>query len=253
MINLESLTLHLNLKRKRFINGIHLEEKVLIHLPKLTSFTFHIFTTISIYNTNYLLSADDIQKTFIDWKYSLVNCCVYYFDNRLGVSHIYSTAAKMTYIKHVANRFHGKKFRFVTDLKLYGTCSFEHSFFKQIARVFPLLKYFTLHNLMRQEKKREIKIINGKPRFPVIQYLHLTRLNFIDIHIDYALQFLCYTNTYCPNLDTLMIQYDQLITVTNNFASDLTRKHCAQIKRLLTDELIVYPEHFYCYFPSLEK
>jgi hypothetical protein len=139
-------------------------------------------------------------------------------------------------------------FPFVTDLKLYGTSSFEHVFFEWTARAFLLLKYFTLHNLTSQENKR-----NDKQNSSIIKYLHLITLNLSNIHIDYARQFLCHINTQLPNLHTLMIEYEQLETVTNNFTSDLTRINCAQVKQLLTNELNVYPEHFYLYFPFSEK
>ncbi|CAF1140635.1 unnamed protein product [Rotaria sp. Silwood1] len=94
MPNLKDLTLRLFMKRERFSDGIHLDKQVLIHMPKLSSFKFHICATISTSNTNQLLSDTDIQMTFIDWKYSSVNCCVYYLSNQLGVAHIYTTIVK---------------------------------------------------------------------------------------------------------------------------------------------------------------
>ncbi len=130
MINLKNLTLYLNTRRKRFINKIHFDEKIFSRMSQLTSFTFHISTTISTYHTNQLLSANDIQKTFNDWKYSSVYCSVYYFANQLGISHIYSTTTKRTCIPFITKRFHRIPFQFVTNLKLYGTYSFEHYFFE---------------------------------------------------------------------------------------------------------------------------
>jgi hypothetical protein len=148
-------------------------------MSKLNSFRFHITTTISAYNTIHSLSANDIQKTFTNWKYSSMNCSVYYFANQLGVSHIYSTTVKMTCLKFIANRFRRRPFPFVTDLKLYGTSSVEHVFFEWTARAFHLLKYFTLHNLISQENKR-----NDKQNSSIIKYLHLiTLVNFFVIQI----------------------------------------------------------------------
>jgi len=246
MINLKNLALYLNTRRRVFIDRIHFDRMIFHRISQLNSFTFHISTTMSTYDTNQFLSANDIQNTFNDWKYSLVHCSVYYFANQLAVSHIYSTTAKRTCIPFVTKRFHRIPFQFVTDLKLYGTYSFEHHFFEWIARTFPLLKYFTLHNLTPQENERE----NDKQ---ISSYLHLIKLDLMNTHIDYALQFLCHTNTYVPNLHTLMIQYEQLRTVTNNFTSDLTRNNCRQVKQLLTNELIEYPKDFDLYFPCLKK
>ncbi len=109
MINLKKLGLYLNIKRNRFINGIHFNERVFPHMSKLNSFQLYITTTISTYNTIHLLSANDIQKTFTNWKYSSMNCSVYYFANQLGVSHIYSTTVKMTCLKFIANRFRRRR------------------------------------------------------------------------------------------------------------------------------------------------
>lgn len=248
MSNLKSLILNLNIERLVFIDRIYLDEQVLNHIPKLNSFTFHICTAISISNTVQLLSTKDIQQTFIDWKYSSITCCVDYFSNDIGLCHIYSTPVKMIRFMYVTNSFRGYDFQFVKNLKLYDTRSFEHDFFEWINRACPLLRYLTIYNLTPQENKRQ-----NEKKTSIIKYLHLIRLDLDNAHIDYANQFLCHTSTYLPHLITLVIRYEQLITVTNNFTNDLTRVNCAQLKRLLNDELTVYPSHFYLYFSSLSK
>ncbi|CAF2418395.1 unnamed protein product [Rotaria sp. Silwood2] len=200
-------------QRLTFIDRIHLDEQVLNYMSKLNSFTFHICTFISTSNTVQFLSTNDIQKTFIDWKYSLISCCVDYFSNEIGLCHIYSTPVKITRFMYVTNSFRGSHFQFVTDLKLYDTHSFEHDFFEWASQAFPLLNKLTIFNLIPQENKRQISSI--------IKYLHLRRLDLINAHIDYANQFLFHTYAYLPRLVTLMIRYEQLTIVTNNFTNDL--------------------------------
>ena len=55
------------------------------------------------------------------------------------------------------------------------------------------------------------------------------------------------------NFVLLKIQYDKLVTVTNNFTNDATQINSNQLKQLIFDELIVYSEHFHQYFPCLTK
>jgi hypothetical protein len=135
----------------------------------------------------------------------------------------------------------------VTDLTLYNTRPFEHEFFQWISQAFPLLKYLKVNNLTSQKNK----CIHNKEISSKITYLHLMRLNLTDAHIDYADQFLCDTNAYIPHLSTLVLQYEKLVNVTNEFTNDKTRHNCSQLKKLIFDQLLAHQEHFYLYFTSL--
>jgi hypothetical protein len=128
---------------------------------------------------------------------------------------------------------------------------FEHVYFNWIARAFPLLKYLTIDNLTPQEHKDEIEAINVNQN-STIYFPQLVVIILIDAHIDYVDQFLRHTKSHVPCLSSLEINYEKLVNVTNNFTSDLTRINCAQLKRLWIGEEIVYPKHFYLYFPFLE-
>ena len=251
MINLESLSLSLNITRSRFLSRTHFDDRILRRLPKLNSFTFHISTAVSTYGTTHLLSAKDVEMTFDGWKYSPVHCSMYYFANQLGVAYLSSTASvKMTSLKFIANRFRRRPFQSVTDLRLYGTSAWEHDYFQWIVQAFPLLKYFTINNETPQENQRSIKTVNEKS---IIEYAHLIALNLTNAHMDYVRQFLLHTRAHLPNLDTFMIQYDQLVTVTENFTSDSARINCAQVKRLLIHELVDYSHQLLLYFPLCEN
>lgn len=246
MINLKELTLSLNVHRTTFIDRTHLDEEFLNYMPKLNTFIFHICTSLLTYHGMQMLSTDDIQKTFIDWKYSSISCCVDYLANAVGLCHIYSTPVKINRFMYITNSFRDNHFQFVTNVLFYDTRSFEHDFFQWTSRAFPLLVKLKISNFSQQEKK-------NKSSLSIIKYLRLNRLDIINAHIDYAYQFLCHTTTYLPYLVTLVIKYDKLIEVTNNFTNDLTRSNCENVNRLCHGEITAYPKDFYQYFPCLPK
>jgi hypothetical protein len=252
MPNLNNLTLCVKIIRLTTIDGIHLNEEIVNHKLHLNTFIFHICTIMRTSETNHFLTTNDIQNTFINWKYSPVVCCIDHFSDGYSYCHIYSTPFQMTRFMYLTNSFRGQHFQFVTTLVLYDTRPFEHDFFEWTSRASPLLKYLTIHNLTPQENKCQIEVVNDKKISPKISYLQLIRLRFTHAHIDYVNQFLRHTNAYVPCLDILKMEYEQLATVTNNFTSDSTRINCGQLKQLLFNELIVYPENFYLYFPLLK-
>ncbi|CAF3544951.1 unnamed protein product [Rotaria sp. Silwood1] len=253
MPNLNKLTLSLNVMRLTVIDGIHLDEKILIHMLYLNTFIFHICTIISTSETNYFLSPNYIRNTFNNWKYSPVSCYIDHFSDGFTYCNIYSITCQMTRFMHLTNSSRGYHFQFVTYLTLYDIRPFEHDFFEWISRAFPLLEYLLIHNSIPQENKCEMESIHNKKMYSNISYLHLTRLRLDDAHIDYADQFLRHTNAYVPRLQSLGIQYEKLVTVTNNFTNTVTRLNCSKIKQVIFDELLVHREHFYLYFPSLIK
>jgi len=96
-------------------------------------------------------------------------------------------------------------------------------------------------------------IRNQNPCFTTISYNELVLLRLIFAHIDYAYQFLHHTKAHVPQLRTIDIRYDKLITVTNNFTNPGTKVNCSQVKQIRFEEILVYPEHFHDYFPSLSN
>jgi hypothetical protein len=246
MPNLNSLTLNLHIKRLKVIDGIHLNEKFLCHMLHLNTFIFHICTIMLTSKTNLFVSKNDIENTFMNWKYSSVNCCLDHYIDGYNICHIYSTPFKITRFIFLTNNFRGcdHHLEYVIDLTLYDARPFKNEFFQWISRAFPLLKYLKINNLIPQKNKYQIE--SSK-----ISYLYLIKLKLFHAHTDYADQFLNHANAYVPRLHTLAIQYDKLVTVTNNFTNDTTRLNCSQLKQLLFGRLLLYPENFYPYFPSL--
>ena len=69
MSNLESLYLYLvphNINR--FIDGNDLKKNIINYMPRLNKFLFNIRSIIDFNNQISLLTNDDIQRTFINFK-----------------------------------------------------------------------------------------------------------------------------------------------------------------------------------------
>ncbi|CAF1052266.1 unnamed protein product [Adineta steineri] len=133
MPNLETLTLCLDIIRLTVIDGLHLNEELLIHIMNLNKFIFRICTVLRPSESNYLLTMNDIKNTFINWKYSSVNCFINHFSDGYTYCHIYSTPFRMTHFMNLSNSFRGHHFLYVTSVVLYDTRSFEHDYFEWLS------------------------------------------------------------------------------------------------------------------------
>ena len=79
MSNLEELTLYIIIdNRTTFIDGTHIYNEILVHMPRLHIFNFYICTKTKIDHLVHHLSKDDIQRTFTNIKYQQVDCIVNY-------------------------------------------------------------------------------------------------------------------------------------------------------------------------------
>ncbi|CAF4497762.1 unnamed protein product, partial [Rotaria sp. Silwood2] len=73
--------------------------------------------------------------------------------------------------------------------------------------------------LKPQTFKQEQDSNNNSRKLSVIEYSHLITLGLINVHDDYAEQFLLNTKTCLSNYIRLEINYDQLQRVIENFTS----------------------------------
>ena len=65
MSHLEKLTLYLRVEnRDRFIDGTHLQDEILVHMPQLNSFIFYISTNVNTVGLINHPTGEDIQRTF---------------------------------------------------------------------------------------------------------------------------------------------------------------------------------------------
>ncbi|CAF3820951.1 unnamed protein product [Rotaria sordida] len=85
----------------------------------------------------------------------------------------------------------------------------------------------------------------------IVEYSHLISLDIDFVNIDYVDQFLNESKTRLPYLTELVVQFDSLKNVTENFTRDATQRNCAKVKRLIVKNLIDFSEDVYRYFPSL--
>jgi hypothetical protein len=247
MVNLEKLHLQLICQRDKFIDGDDLKTNIINHLLRLNTFTFNIRTINYSFYENDLLSNEDIQQTFKDFKSNQVISCVDYFQEaRYGECHAYSYPYKSKYYYMITNNFPDRLFECVRIVSLFDERPFEHEFFLRIAQSFPLMKKLTVINRKAQKNKQCRKSEN----LSIIEYHHLTELCLLNAHEDYHEEFLLDTETCLPNGVYLRIDYRSLEKVTHNFERDATRINCSKINYFYGKNVIQFPKHFKDYFAS---
>ncbi|CAF3298072.1 unnamed protein product [Rotaria socialis] len=143
--------------------------------------------------------------------------------------HIYSYPYSLTHYNYITNNFRGGLFKHVCKISLVDERPFEHEFFLQIAKSFPFVRELRIHNREPQN--------NDKQQCSIIEYPHLTKLVLTQSHCheNYLEQFLNSSKMYLSNNIYLIVDYDSLQRVTDNFTSDTTRMNCAKIKYLNLD------------------
>jgi hypothetical protein len=234
MSNLEQLGLHITVfVDETFIDGNNLRKNIINHLPHLNQFTFHICSITFMYNEMNLPSTDDIQRTFIDFRYREIISYVDYFPERKeSRCHIYSYPSPVAFYGAVTNNFPGGLFEYVRVVSLYDENSFEHEFFLRIVQSFPFMVGLTVINRKSQHRKQSDESNDDNRNLSLIQFPFLIELTIDDVHDDYIEQFLLDTKTYLRNDVCLYIKYESLQRVTHNFTRDATRINCAKINEI---------------------
>ncbi|CAF2641682.1 unnamed protein product [Rotaria sp. Silwood2] len=201
MSNLEKLYLYLLIcKRETFIDGNEMKINIINHMPYLNTFIFNIYSFIHFNYQINLLSNEDIQKTFKNFKYNEIVSCVDYFPKaEIGLCHIYSYPYQLEHYDTMTNNFPGGLFTCVRKILLFDERPFEHEFFIQISQSFPFLEKLTVVNQKRQHNKSFRISKNFNENLSIIEYPHLNELDLTAAHIDYVKQFLFDTKTCLPN------------------------------------------------------
>ncbi|CAM4822826.1 unnamed protein product [Rotaria magnacalcarata] len=138
MCNLQDLTLYIQIKeRNRLVNGIQLENNVLIHLSKFQTFVFYICTFTSGNHTVTSLSNDDIQRTFSHVKFGQAGCSISHFNEFDITYNVFSLPFKFERMEYT---------RMLLFLCIYDTIVFKHEYFVRLARCFPLLEALFITN-----------------------------------------------------------------------------------------------------------
>lgn len=233
-------------QRRTFIDSIYIDNYVVKYLSYLHTFIFDFVTDHVNLNEQVLRSFEEIRRTFIERGLN-VNGYIDFkkeISNVMSRCHVYSIPSTMEYIQLISYSFPGGTFMNVRVLymrDIYGP--FEHSLFVKIACSFPLLHRLGIQS--RFEQKDKLKKVSS-----IIEFSNLIELDCRCTHVDYVEQFLSDSNTHLPSLSKLVIQYEHLLTITENFTRNATRINCAKAKsmKLYEEITIVHSKDFYLYF-----
>ncbi|CAF0941836.1 unnamed protein product [Rotaria sp. Silwood1] len=254
MSNLEELNLYIMAKdRTTFLDGTHIYNEILVHMPRLQIFNFYISTLVGIDPLVRHLSKDDIQRTLSNnIKYQQVDCIVNYEYNFVKC-HVFSLPFMFEDLYNIGNTFPNVIFSHVRRLSVIDIVPFNHEFFNRIACSFPLLKDLGVVNFNPQSSISDERNSNDNQLYLIVKLNYLISLYLVDVHIDYVDQFLNERKTHLPRLTELTIDYDHLTIVTDNFTRDTTRLNCINVKELNSyNTRVQQSKDFYVYFPLLK-
>ncbi|CAF3665173.1 unnamed protein product [Rotaria sp. Silwood1] len=256
MLNLEELTLYITIKnRTTLIDGIHISNEILVHMPRLHIFNFCISTNINMNHLGHYLSKDDIQRTFTNTIYRQVDCII---NNGYGITTycVFSLPFMFNCLESIGNTFPNIIFSNVIRLTVNDIVPFKHEFFHRIAWSFPLLKHLWVINRESQGSKSDKLKFNYHQFYPIVKFPYLISLRLDTAYIHYTDQFLNETKTHLPCLTKLTVCYNDLYMVTTNFRRGTTRLNCRKIKQLIINTVtprIKRSKSFNDYFPVLES
>ncbi|CAF3562791.1 unnamed protein product [Rotaria sp. Silwood1] len=205
--------------------------------PRYRCLAIHFFKQSSTSCMSSTLTTLNINvETFDD--------CLYLLDERLNsLLTLIICVKQLPKLKSFSLASCGKLDKVRSLMMLDLIYPFEHNFFQVISQDFPFLKELYILNSQRQQNKQHWSTL--------ITFRHLIFLDLEVAHIDYVEQFLIDKNTHLPCLLNLIIGYESLAIVTNNFTNDAARLTCSKLKCLEISEPFVPPENFHQYFPLL--
>ncbi|UJR35513.1 hypothetical protein I4U23_028267 [Adineta vaga] len=250
MSNIEELTLHITIKNRTvFIDGTHIYNEILIHMPRIHLFNCYICTEIISDDLIHYLSKDDIQQTLNNIEYQEMDCLVNYRYST-AICYLFSLPFLFEEFTYMGNTFSNIIFNYVKRLSVKDDIPFKHDFFHEIAQCFPLLESLCIINTEPQSVISYTWNKINNECYPVVQYPNLTSLHLETVHIDYVEQFLNEFKTDLPCLTELTVNYDHLSIVTEDFTRDATWTNCMKVKTIQFGENVELPNQFYVYFSS---
>ncbi|CAF4018266.1 unnamed protein product, partial [Adineta steineri] len=254
MSKLEKLTLSLIVDRRNsFIDGHYLVNDILSNMSHLHTFIFNIITKRVIIDEEFVPTRDNILHPLIEKGYN-ADCYTDYCTISNGQCHIYSLPFTLECMHTFTNKFpDGCVFVNVRHFVARSVWRpFEHEFFAQISRAFPLLNKLEIHNILAQNKKITYQQDGYEQTSSVIQFPHLTELDLSGSSLDYVEQFLFDFYTRLTSLNTLHVEYELLLFATQYFTEDAARANCLKVKHIFFNQKPrTYPENFRDYFPLL--
>ncbi|UJR34281.1 hypothetical protein I4U23_021685 [Adineta vaga] len=144
-----------------------------------------------------------------------------------------------------------------------GYACLEQDFLGDDQRIERFLQSLNIVHGEAQQKVSAESQHNNNILFEIVEFPHLTTLDFGRVHIDYVEEMLNESKTRLPCLTELWVYFDDLKSVTNNFTRDATRINCLNVESLVThhsnndddddvDFLKRQSPDFYRYFPLLK-
>jgi hypothetical protein len=248
---LEELTLYIHiLDGSTFISGTHLDNEILIHMPRLHTFTFYFASEKDIVDPSIRISTSDIERTFTNIKHRQMASMVDYRHAKRLICRVFSLPFKFDRLVNITNNLPDIIFNSVTHLSLRDKYPFNYEFFIRLVRAFPFLKHLSINTILSPHWRCHVDHRN-KDWCSIVEYPLLISLDIESANDYYAEHFLNETKTHLPRLTELKIRYEDLEMVTKNFTRNETRRNCAKVKRLIAEHYMAYPKDVYHYFPLL--
>ena len=248
MNQLEKLTLNVSVGTgERLIDGNDIHQEILIYMPQLQTFIFHIHSICDAKSLGENFSSKDIERTFINIGYEQVVCMTHYCTSIDMMCHVFSVPYAFDFLHMFGKNFGKMIFTNVTRLALLEYAPLEYEFFFRLAQSFPVLRTLKIDNWNSDRYRIKDDIQSNS----FVEYPYLRKLDVSSAHIIYIEQLLHYSTTHLPRLTELEIDYEDLKIVTNDFTRDATRMNCCKIKVLECSETIEHSDEFARYFPSL--
>ena len=228
MSNLEELTLYVHIfNGPTFVAGTDLDERLLIHMPRLHAFSFyiacrngnadpfHIAPQNAIVDPTIRVTNDQIERTFANGKYGQVMAMVDYFEPIKMICRVFSLPCKFSRLDEIGNNIPNVVFHTVTHVNLWDKDGFTHEFFLRLARSFPCLQNLSLW--VMKPPSWGFSQCHLLEWCSVVEYPHLISLDIGGAHFYYVEHLLNERKTHLPRLTELTVDYNSLQGVTQNF------------------------------------
>ena len=252
MSYLEELSLYIQISGgSTFISGIHLNNEILSHMPRLHTFSFYLACETTVARSAIRISNSDIEQTFTNIKHRQIGSLIDYGNCRNLICRVFSLPFKFARLKDITNNIPNIVSNFVTHLKLRDKYPFKHELFIRITRSFPFLKSLSINTILAPNWRANEYHLRDIDWCSIVEYPYLSSLDIESANSYYAEHFLNETKTHLPGLTELKIRYEDLEMVTKNFTRNETRRNCTKVNRLIVTNFIVYPKDVYHYFPLL--
>ena len=253
MTNLEELSLYLYISDElTFISAAHLDNEILLQMPRLQQFTFCFITEYVIArDTDIRTLNSNVQQSFINMKYAQVASMVNHLGSHKVICHIFSLPFKFHFLQRVGKNIPNIVFHSVTHLELWANNEYRYEFFLRLSRAFPFLQKLSVWNRKPPFWRREDLHLRDKDWCSIVEYPYLISLNVKHAFPEYAEYFLNETKVHLPRLKELKITTNVLKYVTQNFTKDRTRRNCSKVNQLIVEDQLIYSKDVYNYFPSL--